>query len=158
MLNFGRTFATVGTSDQVLESSSNHSASTDDVVDLKGDQIENNEIVKNLNLNYKHLWALAITTGIGGHYFAWNEGLSAGFGTYMIATVIISSGFICLIFTLAELSSALPFAGIQITAICRFYEFHCFYSFVYYNRWGVWNCKSDFRDISWLHRCLSRFI
>ena len=111
MISLVSSFASVGTSDQVLDAASNHSASTDDVVDLKGDQIENREVVKNLNLNYKHLWALALTTSIGGHYFAWNEGLSAGFCTYMVATIIISSGFVCLILTLAELSSALPFAG-----------------------------------------------
>ena len=111
MLHCLRSFATVGTSENPLDSS-NHTQSTEDVVDLKGDQFEDRQIAKQLNLNYGHLWALALTTAIGGHFFAWNEGLAAGFGTYILATVIIASGFVCLIFTSAELSSALPFAGI----------------------------------------------
>lgn len=113
MLSILPTFASVGTTDQVVETDSTHTCSTEEVVDLKGDQFEvSSTVINTLKLNYKHLWALAITTSIGGHYFAWNEGLSAGFGSYMVATFVIASGFVCLTFTLAELSSALPFAGI----------------------------------------------
>lgn len=103
-------FGAVGTTDETIDTS-NHTESTEEVVDLKGDQFENNTSAKQLNLNYKDLWALALTTAVGGHYLTWNEGLTAGFGSYLIATVIIASGYVCLLSCLAELSSALPFAG-----------------------------------------------
>ena len=59
----------------------------------------------------RDIWALGITIVIGGQYFNWNDGLSAGFGSYSIATLIIGVGYICLCFCTSELSSALPFAG-----------------------------------------------
>lgn len=57
------------------------------------------------------VWALGITIVIGGQYFNWNGGLSAGFGSYAIATLLIAIAYICLCFCTSELSSALPFAG-----------------------------------------------
>ena len=104
-------FSSVGISNATLDTS-NHTDTTDEVIDLKGDQFQDRTSTNaSLNLNYKNLWALALTTSVGGHFFAWNEGLSAGFGSYIIATVLISSGYISLLFSIAELSSALPFAG-----------------------------------------------
>jgi ethanolamine permease len=50
---------------------------------------------------------------IGGQYFAWNYGLSAGFGSFAIATFFIATGYLCLCLCIAELSSGLPFAGIS---------------------------------------------
>ena len=37
------------------------------------------------------IWALGITIVIGGQYFNWNDGLSAGFGSYAIATLLIGT-------------------------------------------------------------------
>ena len=64
-----------------------------------------------LSLKDYDMWALGITIVIGGQYFAWNAGLSAGFGSFAIATFLIASGYGCLILCIAELSSGLPFAG-----------------------------------------------
>jgi amino acid permease len=62
------------------------------------------------------IWALGITIVIGGQYFNWNLGLSAGFGSYAIATLLIGIAYICLCFCTSELSSALPFAGERMIA------------------------------------------
>jgi hypothetical protein len=80
------------------------------VIDLKGNKLQDTALLS-MNLAYKDLWALALLTSIGGHYLAWNLGLSAGFGTFMTATLFIASGFISLICCIAELASAVPFAG-----------------------------------------------
>jgi ethanolamine permease len=80
------------------------------VIDLKGNKIQDTALLS-MSLDYKDLWALALTTSIGGHYLAWSLGLSAGFGTFMAATVVIASAFICMLNCLAELASAIPFAG-----------------------------------------------
>lgn len=52
---------------------------------------------------------------IGGQYFAWNLGLSAGFGSYLVATFLISTGYLTLCLCLAEMTSAMPFAGDSLT-------------------------------------------
>ncbi len=88
------------------------SSSTEEVLDIQGDQFnENKEEVSKLNLNCYDMWALGLTTAIGGHYFSWNEGLRIGFGGFLIALFLISTAYFCLILCIAELSSALPFAG-----------------------------------------------
>ena len=76
----------------------------------KGDEKEE-AVNKKLNLRVFDLWALGITTVIGGQYFGWNDGLSAGFGSYLIATLLVGSSYICLCCCNAEITSALPFAG-----------------------------------------------
>ena len=88
---------------------SSHSGSSEEIFDLQGDQFVKHNI--NLNLKVYDLCALALTTSIAGHYLTWNEGLSAGFGSFLVATVWTASGFVCLFLCLAELTSALPFAG-----------------------------------------------
>ena len=57
------------------------------------------------------IFILGITIVIGGQYFSWNAGLSAGLGSFLIATFLIGSYYYCLCLCLSELSSALPFAG-----------------------------------------------
>ena len=57
------------------------------------------------------VWALGITIVIGGQYFSWNAGLTAGFGSYCIGSVLIGFAYLCLCLCTSELSSALPFAG-----------------------------------------------
>lgn len=62
-------------------------------------------------LKWWDIWALGITVVIGGDYFSWNVGLSAGFGSFFIATVLMGFAYICLCCSVSELSSAIPFAG-----------------------------------------------
>ena len=64
-----------------------------------------------LNLGTLDVWCLGVTIVIGGQYFSWNAGLSAGFGSYLISTVLMGIAYTCLCFCNAEISSALPFAG-----------------------------------------------
>jgi hypothetical protein len=68
----------------------------------------------------RDIWALGITIVIGGQYFSWNSGLSAGFGSFVIATVLMGLGYYCLCLCTSELSSTVPFAG-----MCR--HFACMY-------------------------------
>jgi amino acid permease len=110
MFRFWRTSASVATTDEICESSV-HSDSTEGVIDLKGARLEDESALQKLNLTYTDLWALALCTSIGGHYLAWCSGLSAGFGTFMIATVLMASAFVCLLCCMSELASAIPFAG-----------------------------------------------
>jgi len=63
------------------------------------------------SLKVRDMWALGITIVIGGQYFAWNAALVAGFGSFFIATMLISIAYLCLSLYIAELSSGLPFAG-----------------------------------------------
>ena len=64
-----------------------------------------------LNLGIFDLWALGIGVVIGGQYFSWNAGLAAGFGSYLISTILVGTSYICLCLCNAEVTSALPFAG-----------------------------------------------
>jgi ethanolamine permease len=64
-----------------------------------------------LNLGTLDVWCLGTTIVIGGQYFSWNAGLSAGFGSYLISTVLMGIAYTCLCFCNAEITSALPFAG-----------------------------------------------
>jgi hypothetical protein len=63
------------------------------------------------NVRVRDIWGLGITIVIGGQYFQWNAGLSAGFGSYAIATLLIATGYICLCCSVSELASTMPFAG-----------------------------------------------
>lgn len=59
-----------------------------------------------------HLWALGVGGVISGNYFGWQTGLLAGgFGGLLIATLLIAVMYVCLVFSIAELSAALPDAG-----------------------------------------------
>jgi hypothetical protein len=93
---------------------SNRSDTTvgDREIELKGDQFEEMTDAK-LKLNAFDLWALGITTALGGHYYLWNAGLAAGFGSLIISVFLIASAYGCLLLCMAELSGALPFAGTQ---------------------------------------------
>lgn len=96
---------------KVMDESSQHSDSSEEAIDLKGDQFSNKEEAQLLNLQSYDLIALGLTTAIGGHYFAWNAGLSAGFGSFLIALFLVSTAYYSVVLCIAELSSALPFAG-----------------------------------------------
>ena len=94
------------------QSDDRSSSSTEEVLDLQGDQFgDNKEEISQLNLSYYDMWALGLTTAIGGHYFSWNEGLVIGFGGFFVVFFLISTAYLSLVLCMAELSSALPFAG-----------------------------------------------
>jgi ethanolamine permease len=58
------------------------------------------------------LWGLGVGAVISGDYFGWNFGLqSGGFWGLAIATVLMALMYLTMMFTLAELSTALPHAG-----------------------------------------------
>lgn len=57
------------------------------------------------------LWALGVGAVISGDYFGWNFGLAYGFWSLAAATVLMAVMYICMVFTIAELSAALPHAG-----------------------------------------------
>ena len=57
------------------------------------------------------LWALGVGGVISGHYSGWNLGLANGFGSMLIALLVISAMYWGLIFSLAEMSPALPHTG-----------------------------------------------
>ena len=59
-----------------------------------------------------HLWALGVGGVISGNFFGWQTGLLAGgFGGLLIATLLMAVMYVCLVFSIAELSAALPDAG-----------------------------------------------
>jgi ethanolamine permease len=57
------------------------------------------------------LWALGVGAVISGHYSGWNFGLANGFGSMLYALFIIAAMYWGLIFSLAEMSPALPHTG-----------------------------------------------
>lgn len=62
--------------------------------------------------NWGLLWALGVGAVISGEYFGWNFGLSAGgFWGLTIATVLMAAMYVCMVFSISELSAALPHAG-----------------------------------------------
>lgn len=63
------------------------------------------------NLSTFHLWAMGMCMALGGNYQGWCQGLVAGFGGFMLATAFVGSGYVCFLLSVAEVSSALPFAG-----------------------------------------------
>jgi len=57
------------------------------------------------------LWALGVGAVISGHYSGWNFGLANGFGSMLVAGLIIAIMYWGLIYSLAEMSPALPHTG-----------------------------------------------
>jgi ethanolamine permease len=58
------------------------------------------------------LWAVGVGAAISGFYFGWQTGLlTGGFGGLLLATILISGMYVCLVLSVAELSAALPNAG-----------------------------------------------
>jgi hypothetical protein len=105
--------------------STNRSDTTvgDREIELKGDQFEEMTDSK-LKLNLFDLWALGITTALGGHCYLWNFTLAIGFGNFIIAFFLIASAYGCLLMCMAELSGALPFAGMN-SLLFSPRSFHC---------------------------------
>jgi ethanolamine permease len=57
------------------------------------------------------LWALGVGAVISGHYSGWNFGLQYGFGAMLIALFVIAAMYWGLIYSIAEMSPALPHTG-----------------------------------------------
>lgn len=58
------------------------------------------------------LWALGVGAVISGEFSGWNLGLAAGgFGGLAIATFLMATMYVCMVYSIAELSAALPHAG-----------------------------------------------
>jgi ethanolamine permease len=58
------------------------------------------------------LWALGVGAVISGDFGGWNLGLAhGGFGGMAIGTLLMAVMYVCMVFTIAELSAALPHAG-----------------------------------------------
>lgn len=58
------------------------------------------------------MWALGVGAVISGHFSGWNIGLAVGgWGGMFIATVLIMVMFLGLVFSIAEMSPALPHTG-----------------------------------------------
>ncbi|MBW4620551.1 MAG: ethanolamine permease [Cyanosarcina radialis HA8281-LM2] len=58
------------------------------------------------------LWSLGVGAVIGGEFFGWNGGLaSGGFGGLAIATILMALMYICMVYSIAEMSASLPHAG-----------------------------------------------
>jgi ethanolamine permease len=58
------------------------------------------------------LWALGVGAVISGHYSGWNLGLIAGgWGGLALATVVIATMYLGLVFCIAEMGAALPHTG-----------------------------------------------
>lgn len=61
-------------------------------------------------------WVLLCALGVGavisGDFFGWQYGLTAGgFGGLLVATVVIAVMYFCMVFSIAEMSAAMPHAG-----------------------------------------------
>jgi ethanolamine permease len=58
------------------------------------------------------LWALGVGAVISGNFFGWNFGLAVGgFWGLAIATALMAVMYLCLVYSIAELSVAFPHAG-----------------------------------------------
>jgi ethanolamine permease len=57
------------------------------------------------------LWALGVGAVISGHFSGWNLGLANGWGSMLIATIIIAVMYLGLIYSIAEMAPAMPHTG-----------------------------------------------
>ena len=60
------------------------------------------------------LWALGVGAVVSGRFFGWNVGLAPGgfgFGEMATALAIVALMYLCLCFSIAEMSAALPYTG-----------------------------------------------
>lgn len=94
-----------------LESGDRDSVIDDKLNDDGSPTIKSTKTSNRYDLGAFDVWALGITIVIGGQYFSWNAGYSAGFGSCCITFALISSAYFCFILCIAEISSGLPFEG-----------------------------------------------
>ncbi len=58
------------------------------------------------------LWGLGVGAVISGDFYGWNYGIAAGgFWGLTIATLLMAIMYLCMVYSLAELSTALPHSG-----------------------------------------------
>ena len=58
------------------------------------------------------LWGLGVGYVISGDYFGWNYGLNAGgWGGLLVATIVMATLYVTMIFSIAEMATAMPVAG-----------------------------------------------
>jgi len=74
-------------------------------------QIANEPRILNRECGLFEVWALGIVIVVGGDFFSWNEGLSYGFGSVLISTFLIGTGYAALVLCTSETFSGLPFSG-----------------------------------------------
>ncbi|MGB0387363.1 MAG: amino acid permease [Ardenticatenaceae bacterium] len=78
--------------------------------DVESEYLEERRLSKGANSAL--LWGLGVGATIFGHFFGWNFGVwEAGFWGMVIATLLVAVMYLCLVFSVAELSAALPGAG-----------------------------------------------
>jgi ethanolamine permease len=64
------------------------------------------------NINQYLLWGLGVGAVISGDFYGWNLGLpTGGFWGLAIATILMAIMYVCMVYSIAELSTALPHAG-----------------------------------------------
>ncbi|KAJ3258660.1 hypothetical protein HK103_003449 [Boothiomyces macroporosus] len=68
-------------------------------------------------ISKSYLLFFSIATVISGEYSAWNMGLVNGWGSLFSAAIIANLYYWCLLLCLAELSTAMPFSGGQLTFV-----------------------------------------
>ena len=58
------------------------------------------------------LWGLGVGAVLSGEFFGWNFGLAAGgFWGLAMATVLMATMYVCMVYCISELTAALPHAG-----------------------------------------------
>lgn len=77
---------------------------------IDGEYMQRRQLRK--GANWVLLWGLGVGAVISGEFSGWNVGLaSGGFWGLFIATIMMATMYLCLVFSIAELSAALPYAG-----------------------------------------------
>lgn len=78
--------------------------------DVDDNYLDNRKLKK--SAGWWLLWALGVGAVISGDFGGWNLGLKhAGFGGLAIGTLLMALMYVCMVFSIAELSAALPHAG-----------------------------------------------
>jgi len=111
------------------DEASTHSDSTEEIIEIKGDQLPSLSD-SNLKLGAWEIWALGLTTSMGGHFYLWSAVSQTGFGGLLVTTFLVFTGYAVLLLCMAELASALPFAGTILFFIEYFYT-DCFLSSIF---------------------------
>lgn len=105
------TVAAPSTQDLEHSSAQNSISSNEDnhveIVDKEGVHKD----AERLQLTSFDIWALGVCITCVGEILGWNGGLAAGTGGFFLLLGIMCIGYSCLMLCVAEISSALPFAG-----------------------------------------------
>lgn len=88
----------------------NSDSSGEEVIEIQGDQLQELKDTS-LKLGAWDIWALGLSTTFGGHFYLWSVVSLTGFGGLLVTTFLVFTGYAALMLCVAELASALPFAG-----------------------------------------------